>query len=91
MTNEMIGWGLGVIGFGFLVWAWWPAKKDVVAEVLAETEKPAAPAPVETVAAAPVAAPAKKKAAPKKAATKKAPAKTAKKTAPKKAVKKGKK
>jgi hypothetical protein len=40
MTNDMISWGLVIIGVVVLVWTLWPKKKDVVAEVLAEVEKP---------------------------------------------------
>jgi hypothetical protein len=95
MTNEMIGWGLAVIGGLFLLWAWWPKKK--VTETLEEVKATEAPAKVEPqiTDAVTQAAPATKKVAAKKAPAKKAaPKKTSStkvKAAPKKAVKKGKK
>jgi hypothetical protein len=86
MTNEMVGWGLGVIAFLFFAWSLWPKKK--VTEVLEEVKKEEP-----TVAAAPVAEPVKKTAPAKKAPVKKAPAKKApaKKAPVKKVAKKGRK
>ena len=99
MTNEMIGWGLAIIGGLFLLWAWWPKQKvtEVLEEVKAADDKIAdalQPAKIEPQITDAVTAPAKaaaKKAPAKKTAAPKKTSTTKIKAAPKKAVKRGRK
>ena len=84
MTNEMIGWGIAILGAIVLFWAWWP-KDNKKEEAKLDPVKPE-PAPVKEEAPVATKKATKKAAAPKKAApAKKAPA--AKKATPAKKAK----